>query len=119
MYGVAIESTTWNVQSHLINLSSSRARTKVLKPGRWWRGGGGLTYHFVLCFPYAPRGKRLACMHACSAKLYIDIDGIFLSKPGQPATLAIPVCVAKRAKPMAAMWESSHRAGNTHVASRG
>ena len=71
MYGVAIESTTWNVQSHLINLSSSRARTKVLKPGRWHGGGGGggggggLTYHFVLCFPYAPRGKRLACMHAC------------------------------------------------------
>ena len=115
------------MQSHLSNLSCSRARTKVLKPGGGGgRGGGGggrgLTYHFVLCFPYAPRGKRLACMHACthacSAKLYIDIDGIFLSKPGQPATLAIPVCVAKRAKPMA-MWESSHRAGNTHVASRG
>ena len=27
-------------------------------------GGRGLTYHFVLCFPYTPRGKRLACMHA-------------------------------------------------------
>ena len=108
------------MQSHLSNLSCSRARTKVLKPGGGGgRGGGrGLTYHFVLCFPYAPRGKRLACMHACSAKLYIYIDGIFLSKPGQPATLAIPVCIAKRAKPMA-MWESSHRAGNTHVASRG